>query len=110
MPLDLAEKTKDAPASHTSDPICEFYNSHPVTERLPRGAAGVLLNRGHQFHDLILPIDAQQKRMFDAIDGHRMVGEIVDSGSGVVESSHARDFFQQLWRYDQVVFDTSQAQ
>jgi hypothetical protein len=48
--------------------------------------------------------------MFDAIDGQRTVGEIVDSVSGVVESSQARDFFQQLWRYDQVVFDTSPAQ
>ena len=39
MPLDLAEKTKDAPASHTSDPICEFYNSHPyppLVENLDR--------------------------------------------------------------------------
>ncbi len=77
-----------------------------VTERLPRGAAGVLLNRSHQFHDLILPIDAQQKRMFDAIDGQQSVGEIVVS-SGAGDLSRAREFFQQLWRYDQVVFDTS---
>ena len=78
-----------------------------VTERLPPGAAGVLLNRSHQFHDLILPINAQQKSMFDAIDGRRTVAEIVDSISGGGDSSQAPEFFQQLWRYDQVVFDTS---
>jgi len=77
-----------------------------VTERLPRGAAGVLLNRSHQFHDLILPIDAQQKRIFDAIDGHRTVGEIVNS---VGEGETSREFFRQLWRYDQVVFAASKA-
>ncbi|HKE60629.1 MAG TPA: class I SAM-dependent methyltransferase [Pyrinomonadaceae bacterium] len=78
-----------------------------VMERLPQGAAGVLLNRSHQFHDLILPINAQQKRIFDAIDGHRTVAEIVDSVSSRGDSSPAHEFFQQLWRYDQIVFDTS---
>lgn len=73
-----------------------------VQERLPRGAAGVLLNRSHPFHDLVLPIDAKEKRVFDRIDGRRRVSEIVDD-FGI----EARAFFEKLWWYDQVVFDTS---
>ncbi len=48
-----------------------------VQERLPPGAAAVLINRGHTFHDIYLPIDAQEKSVFDAIDGERSIGEIV---------------------------------
>jgi hypothetical protein len=78
-----------------------------VQERLPSGAAGVLLNRSHPFHDLILVINAREKRMFDAIDGRRSIAEIIQhvgddrSGAGV--------FFEKLWWYDQVAFDTSNA-
>jgi len=77
-----------------------------VRERLPSGAAGVLLNKSHPFHDLILVIDAQEKRMFDAIDGRRSIQEIIHH-AGDDRSSDARAFFQKLWWYDQVVFDTS---
>jgi 2-polyprenyl-3-methyl-5-hydroxy-6-metoxy-1,4-benzoquinol methylase len=75
-----------------------------VQERLPPGAATVLINRTHTYTDIYLPIDAQQKNMFDAIDGERTIGEIV-----VEQGQHgtARAFFERLWRYDQVVFDTS---
>jgi hypothetical protein len=76
-----------------------------VQERLPPGAAGVLLNRSHPFHDLLLLIDAQEKRVFDAIDGRRSIAEIAaDVGGG---SFDARCFFQKLWCYDQVVFHRS---
>jgi SAM-dependent methyltransferase len=75
-----------------------------VQERLPPGAAMVLINRTHTYTDIYLPIDAQQKNMFDAIDGKRTIGEIVvDQG----QHGTARAFFERLWRYDQVVFDTS---
>jgi len=75
-----------------------------VQERLPPGAATVLINRTHTYTDIYLPIDAQEKNMFDAIDGERTIGEIV-----VEQGQHgkARAFFERLWRYDQVVFDTS---
>jgi len=76
-----------------------------VQERLPRGAAGVLLNRSHPFHDLILVIDAKEKRIFDRIDGRRSIAEIVDD-----DSFDARGFFQKLWRYDQVVFNASKVE
>jgi hypothetical protein len=77
-----------------------------IEERLPPGAAGVLINQTHLFNDLFLIIDPQEKQVFDAIDGRRNIGAIVEEVN--VSDPHARDFFEQLWRYDQVVFDTSQ--
>ncbi len=75
-----------------------------VRDRLPPGTAAVLINRNHTYTDLYLPIDAQQKRLLDSIDGERTIAEICrEKGDRTV----ARTFFQQLWRWDQVVFDTS---
>ena len=74
-----------------------------VQDRLPPGAAGVLVNQTHLFNDLFLLIDAEQKRMYEAIDGRRSVAEIVDK----VNAQDIRTFFEDLWWYDQVVFDTS---
>ena len=75
-----------------------------VRERLPPGAAAVLINRNHTYTDLYLPIDARQERLLAAIDGERTIAEICREPG---DRSLARDFFQQLWRWDQVVFDTS---
>jgi SAM-dependent methyltransferase len=76
-----------------------------VQENLPRGAAGILWNRTQIFPDLFLVIDERQKQIYDAIDGRRSISEIV----GAVEGSApvAKEFFQQLWWYDQVVFNLS---
>jgi len=79
-----------------------------VQERLPLGAAGVLLNRSHPFHDLILVINAREKRMFDAIDGRRTIAEVMQH-VGDDGSSEAIGFFEKLWWYVQVPFDTSNA-
>jgi hypothetical protein len=70
-----------------------------VEERLPPGAAAVLINQTHTDRDLFLPITAADKRMFDAVDGARTVGDIAGS------PDTARVFFERLWRYDQIVFD-----
>ncbi|HSE21304.1 MAG TPA: class I SAM-dependent methyltransferase [Pyrinomonadaceae bacterium] len=78
-----------------------------VLERLPKGTAGVLLNRSHQFHDLILAIDANEKELFDLIDGRHSIAEIIDQASSNQSLPRARSFFEKLWWYDQVVFDTS---
>ena len=47
-----------------SDTLC-------LQERLPAGAAAVLINQTHTYRDLFLPIDATEKRLFDAINGDR---------------------------------------
>jgi SAM-dependent methyltransferase len=75
-----------------------------VRERLPRGADGVLLNQSHSYTDLVLPIDASERQMFEAIDGQRSIADIARS-EGRRES--VRAFFERLYRYDQIVFDSS---
>jgi SAM-dependent methyltransferase len=75
-----------------------------VRERLPRGASAILINRSHPYTDLVLPIDAREHRMLDAIDGERTIGAIADSES---ELENARTFFERLYRYDQIVLDAS---
>jgi SAM-dependent methyltransferase len=77
-----------------------------VREKLPPGAAAVLINRNHTYTDIYLPIDARQDRMLAAVDGRRTLGEIAGPRG---DREAVRDFFEQLWRYDQVVFDTSRA-
>ena len=58
-----------------------------VQERLPPGAAAVLINRTHTYTDIYLPIDVQEKKMFDAIDGERTIGEIVvEQGSATARA------------------------
>ena len=88
-----------------SDTIC-------VQERLPPGAAAVLINQSHTDRDLFLPIDSGEKRLFDAIDGNRSIGELVDrtwpSADATTPLDMARSFFERLWWSDQVVFDASQ--
>lgn len=87
-----------------TDTIC-------VQERLPPGAAAVLINRTHTYTDLIAPIDAMEKRLFDAIDWSCSLGDIVErtwpASPGTSRHDTARAFFERLWWYDQVVFDTS---
>lgn len=78
-----------------------------VEERLPPGAAGALLNQTHLFNDLFIFINEQEKQIYKAIDGRSSISEIVEKVEGA--SPLARDFFENLWRYDQVVFDTSKA-
>ena len=87
-----------------SDTIC-------VQERLPPGAAAVLINQTHTYKDLFFPIGPTEKRLFDAIDGVGSIGDIVDrtqpSSNRRTTFDVARTFFEQLWWHDQVVFDTS---
>ena len=75
-----------------------------VQTRLPAGAAAVLINQGHTYPDIYLPIDEQEKRLFDAVDGERTIDTIVRD-HGHVDA--ARTLFERLWWYDQIVFDTS---
>jgi SAM-dependent methyltransferase len=88
-----------------TDTIC-------VQERLPPGAAGVLINRTHTDRDLITPIDANEKRVLDAIDGRCSIRAIAKITSPTSQSEsqlgRVRAFFERLWWCDQVVFDASQ--
>ncbi|HEY7915272.1 MAG TPA: class I SAM-dependent methyltransferase [Blastocatellia bacterium] len=78
-----------------------------VEEGLPAGVSGILVNQTHVFDDLMLFIDAREKRIFEAIDGRRSISEILEK---VKEKGASPLLFKKLWWYDQVVFDTSKAQ
>jgi SAM-dependent methyltransferase len=78
-----------------------------VEERLPPGTAGVLLNQAHLYPDLYLMIDVLEKQLFQAIDNRRTIGEIAEAHEEAAWK--ARGFFEKLWWYDQVVFDTSKS-
>jgi SAM-dependent methyltransferase len=84
-----------------------------VQERLPAGAAAVLINQSHTDKDLFMPIDAVEKSLLDAIDGNRSIGDLAEAAlprslTGSQQHEVARGFFERLWQYDQVVFDSSQ--
>jgi SAM-dependent methyltransferase len=79
-----------------------------VQERLPSGAAAVLLNRSHPFNDLILTVDAEDKRLVEGIDGRRRIDQIVEREPRA-DRGRAKVLFERLWQYDQVAFDASAA-
>jgi hypothetical protein len=87
-----------------ADTIC-------IQERLPAGAAAVLINQTHTDRDLFNPIDATEKRMFDFIDGQRSIGDIARETTSPSRKESplvlARAFFERLWWYDHAVFDSS---
>ena len=78
-----------------------------ICDRVPPGSVAVLINRAHTCPDLALPIDAAQDRVFTAIDGSRTVDEILGDAAGAGGEGQARRFIEQLWEYDQIVFDAT---
>jgi hypothetical protein len=59
----------------------------------------------------MVPIDAAQARRLNAIDGKRTIRQLVQvaTSGGPSHERQARAFFEQLWQYDEVVFDASRA-
>jgi SAM-dependent methyltransferase len=82
-----------------------------IQERLPSGAAAVLINQDHVDTDLVHPIDPLEKILFDEIDSQGTIADILDNPSTTTGShlrqERARNFFERLWLYDQAVFDAS---
>jgi hypothetical protein len=76
-----------------------------VAKKLPPGASGVLINQNHTAPDIYLPVNAAEKRMFEAIDGFLSVAEIDEKLSD--DHKSVRSFFERLWWFDQVVFNTN---
>ncbi len=74
-----------------------------VREELPAGASAVLINRNHTYTDLWLPIDGARETLLNGIDGRRTIAEIAGENARGV----GRAFFEQLWRWDQAVFEVS---
>jgi SAM-dependent methyltransferase len=80
-----------------------------IRDRVPPGSVAVLINRAHTYSDLALPIDAAQERIFAAIDGKRTIGEILRDAAGIGGDEPTRRFIEQLWEYDQIVFDVARS-
>jgi SAM-dependent methyltransferase len=82
-----------------------------VQERLPPGAAAVLINQNHTYTDLFLAVSSTEKQLFDALDGNRTISDIIGTAlpflKGQFQLELARVFFENLWWHDQVVFDAS---
>lgn len=82
-----------------------------LQERLPQGAEAVLINQTHSYKDLVMVLNQAEKRLFDAIDEHRTIAEILamieSRGEPQSELEMGRAFFERLWWHDQVVFDAS---
>jgi SAM-dependent methyltransferase len=76
-----------------------------VRHEVPPGSVAVLLNRAHKHTDLILTINSAQDHLWNGIDGIRTLGEIAQNSDE--NGLRVRQFFEQLWQYDQIVFDTS---
>ncbi|HEY1654959.1 MAG TPA: class I SAM-dependent methyltransferase [Candidatus Tumulicola sp.] len=110
----LAAYRDDGAAPNVDFDGCRWHDYVPVRlpgtiavrEGIPADAAAVLINRNHQDTDLYLPIDAAAARLLEAVDGRRTIAEIC---SGPADLEIARSLFERLWRWDQVVFDTSSA-
>ncbi len=101
-----------APISFADDAWLQYVpvrmpDTLSVRERLPPGKAAVLINRTHTYTDIYLPIDATEARLLEAIDGNRTLGAIVEEVQSGAARDAARDFFERLWWYDQIVFDAS---
>jgi len=82
-----------------------------VRDRLPAGAAAVLINQAHGYRDLLLPVDVEQLRFYEAIDGKTTITGLLERVAGSNATPGLREracfFFMQLWFYDQVVLDAS---
>lgn len=80
-----------------------------VRDRLPPGAAAVLINQEHTDTDLYLPVDAIELRLVKEIDGRRSIAAIIGRLAATASSSNrlhkqAHDLFERLWQWDQIVF------
>ena len=73
-----------------------------VRDRLPEGAAAVLINRNHTYNDLYLSIDREQERLLNAIDNKKTIAQIIGDGN----QDRARTLFEQLYRWDQITLSS----
>lgn len=75
-----------------------------VEEDLPKGAAGVMINQGHTYPDIYLPVNQKEKQLVQAINGRNTIAEI-GRRVGINNPELICTFFQKLWWYDQIVFE-----
>ncbi len=69
-----------------------------VADRLPPKVAAAAINRAHVDRDLVLFLDADERRIFEAVDGTRPIAAI---------DGATHDLFQRFWWHDLVVLDAA---
>lgn len=74
-----------------------------IEERLPPGAAAVLINRSHTYPDLMLSVDDAEKSVVEAIDGRRSLADLADLARAKAGAHDTVGFIERLYRYDQIV-------
>jgi len=79
--------------------------SECIREGLSHGTVAVLINRAHKHPDLVLKINGWQFRLLHEVNGKQSLGEIARNSAK--DEGRVREFVQQLWHYDQIVFDAS---
>jgi hypothetical protein len=67
-------------------------------------AGAVLLNPAHKHAEFAWPISRQESELLLQVNGTKTLNQIAE-GARKVPTEAIRDFFEKLWRYDQVVFD-----
>ena len=111
------DQSKDQIVSFTGSDWLDYVpmkqsDTIAVQDKLPAGSAAVLINRSHTYTDIYLPITQAQKALYDQIDGKQSIRTIIGRISGNTHNDTLREnvrrFFEQLWRYDQIVIDDSQ--
>jgi SAM-dependent methyltransferase len=112
---------RDGPGSHGHvsfvDDACLGYvpirmpDTICIRDRLPPGAAAVLINQTHTHRDLFLAIDAGEKRLFDAVDGIRSLGDILEQSSpgDPARFDKGRRFLERLWLHDHIAIGSAHA-
>jgi hypothetical protein len=81
-----------------------FATDVGIVEDEATGAAAVLINQTHTHTDLVLAVNALEKRLIDAVDGSRRLGEIVEDAlpDNPARLETGRRFFERLWLHDHV--------
>jgi hypothetical protein len=81
------------------------------TDDLPAGGVARLRWDAHDDPGIFLIVDANQARLFDAIDGACSILEILEAGKPdtAAPEEFARAFFETLWRYDYAWFQIPSA-
>ena len=80
-----------------------------IHDRLPPGAAAVLINQTHTDCDIVLAIEALEERLIDATDGKRCIGAIVEDSlpGNPARFDIGRRFFERLWLHDHIAIGTA---
>lgn len=71
---------------------------------VPRGYAAQLWHPTHRYDDLLLNINADELKMYEAMNGKRTLADIAQQMGG--DEMRIKSYYSKLWDHDQVMFQT----